>query len=89
VSEVIVSTGHSMEASILIVMFLKELGCKQVTIKAISLDHEKVLTKVGADKVIFPERYAAEQLAAKAGHARSDRVPAPWTQRDPERICGG
>lgn len=63
--EVIVSTGHSMEASILVTLFLKELGCKSVTVKAISRDHEKVLRKVGADSVIFPERYAAEQLAAK------------------------
>ena len=63
--EVIVSTGHSMEASILITLFLKELGCKSVTVKAMSRDHEKVLRKVGADSVIFPERYAAEQLAAK------------------------
>jgi trk system potassium uptake protein TrkA len=64
-SLVIVSTGHSMEASILITLFLKELGCKSVTVKAMSRDHEKVLIKVGADAVIFPERYAAEQLAAK------------------------
>ena len=64
-AEVIVSTGHSMEASILITLFLKELGCKSVTVKAMSRDHEKVLKKVGADSVIFPERYAAEQLAAK------------------------
>ena len=63
--EVIVSTGHNMEASILITLFLKELGCKSVTVKAMSRDHEKVLAKVGADAVIFPERYAAEQLAAK------------------------
>jgi trk system potassium uptake protein len=63
--QVIVSTGHNMEASILITLFLKELGCRNVTVKAVSRDHEKVLTKVGADAVIFPERYAAEQLAAK------------------------
>jgi trk system potassium uptake protein TrkA len=63
--EVIVSTGHNMEASILITLFLKELGCKSVTVKAMSRDHEKVLIKVGANAVIFPERYAAEQLAAK------------------------
>lgn len=63
--EVIVSTGHSMEASILITLFLKELGCRRVTVKAMSRDHEKVLKKLGADEVIFPERYAAEQLAAK------------------------
>lgn len=64
-SEVIVSTGGSMEASILITLFLKELGCRRVTVKAVSRDHEKVLRKVGADEVIFPERYAADQLAAK------------------------
>lgn len=64
-SEVIVSTGHSMEASILITLFLKELGCRRVTVKAISRDHEKVLRKVGADEVIFPEHYAAEQLGAR------------------------
>ena len=63
--EVIVSTGKSMEASVLITLFLKELGCRRVTVKAISRDHEKVLRKVGADEVIFPERYAADQLAAK------------------------
>lgn len=63
--DVIVSTGGSMEASILITLFLKELGCRRVTVKAVSRDHEKVLRKVGADEVIFPERYAAEQLAAK------------------------
>jgi len=51
-STVIVSTGHSMEASILITLFLKELGCKSVTVKAMSLDHEAVLKKVGADEVI-------------------------------------
>ncbi len=62
---VIVSTGESMEASILVTLFLKELGCPHVTVKAISHDHETVLRRVGADDVIFPERYAATQLAAK------------------------
>jgi len=63
--EVIVSTGHSMEASILITLFLKEIGCKRVTVKAVSEDHEKILRKVGADEVIFPEGFAAQQLAAQ------------------------
>jgi trk system potassium uptake protein TrkA len=63
--EVIVSTGHSMEASILITLFLKEIGCKRVIVKAASEDHEKILRKVGADEVIFPEGFAAQQLAAQ------------------------
>lgn len=64
-AETVVSTGHSMEASILITLFLKEIGCRHVTVKAISSDHEKVLRRVGADEVIFPEQFAAKQLAAK------------------------
>lgn len=63
--EVVVSTGHSMEASILVTLFLKEIGCRRVTVKAVSEDHERILRKVGADEVVFPEGYAAQQLAAQ------------------------
>ncbi|NCC24207.1 MAG: TrkA family potassium uptake protein [Deltaproteobacteria bacterium] len=62
---VIVSVGQSLEKSVLIVLHLKEAGVDQVWVKAISTDHEKVLRKIGADHIIFPERYAAEQLARK------------------------
>jgi len=62
---VVVSVGHSMEASILISLHLKELGAEEVWVKAISPDHEKVLIKVGVDHVIFPERFAARQLARR------------------------
>ena len=63
--QVVVSVGQSMEASILISLHLKELGCKEVWVKAVSEDHEKVLKKLGVDHVIFPERFAAEELAAR------------------------
>lgn len=62
-NHVIISVGHSMEASILIALYLKELGSPDIWCKAISDDHEKVLLKIGVDHVIFPERFAAEQLA--------------------------
>lgn len=64
-SHVVVSVGHSMEASILITLYLKELGVKNVAVKAVSDDHEKLLRKIGADTVFIPERYAARQLAHK------------------------
>lgn len=64
-SNVVVSVGHSMGVSILIAMHLKELGCPKVVVKAISSDHEKVLKKVGVDEIVFPERFAAEQLARR------------------------
>ena len=65
---VVVSVGHSLEASVLISLHLKELGAPYVVVKAISDDHEKILQKIGVDEIIFPERVAAEQLARKIHH---------------------
>lgn len=62
-SYVVVSIGHSLEASVLITLNLKEMGARNVWVKAISEDHEKVLRKVGADFVVFPEQFVAKQLA--------------------------
>lgn len=62
---VVVSVGDSMEASILITLHLKEMEAKDVWVKAMSGEHEKVLLKLGVDHVIFPERVAAEQMARK------------------------
>lgn len=60
---VVVSTGESMEASILVCMNLQELGVSQIWVKAISLDHEKVLRRLGVHLVVFPEQHVARQLA--------------------------
>lgn len=60
---VVVSIGHSMEASILITLNLKELGVERVWVKALSQEHEKILYRLGADYVAFPERFVARQLA--------------------------
>lgn len=62
-SHVMVCVGHSMETSVLATMHLKELGVEQVWVKAVSEQHERVLTKLGADFVVFPERFVARQLA--------------------------
>lgn len=62
-SHVVVSVGHSMEASILISLYLKEIGVPQVWVKAISTDHEKLLNKIGVDMVFIPERFAAKNMA--------------------------
>ncbi|MFZ5812483.1 MAG: potassium channel family protein [Thermodesulfobacteriota bacterium] len=62
-SHMVVSVGHSMEASILISLYLKELGVQKVWVKAVSTDHEKILRRIGVDEVFIPERYAAKQLA--------------------------
>lgn len=62
-AHVVVSVGHSMEASILISLYLKELGAPKIWVKAVSTDHEKILRRIGVDEVFIPERYAAKQLA--------------------------
>ncbi len=53
---VVVSTGTSTEASVLAVMHCKSLGVEEVVAKATSDMVAKVLLKVGADKVITPEK---------------------------------
>jgi trk system potassium uptake protein TrkA len=60
---VVVSTGEEMQYSILITMFLKELGATNVVAKAISEEHARVLEKIGADKVIIPEKEMAIKSA--------------------------
>lgn len=53
---VIVAIGNDIQASILSVLMLKELGVKKVIAKALNKLHGQVLTKVGADWVVYPER---------------------------------
>jgi trk system potassium uptake protein TrkA len=60
---VIVSIGHDMEASILTTVMLKEMGVKTVVAKARTELHGRVLAKVGADKVVFPERDMGSRVA--------------------------
>lgn len=60
---VIVSTGDSMEASILVVLNLQTVGVKNIWVKAVSEAHERVLYKLGVPFVVFPEAFVAFQLA--------------------------
>ncbi|MGI6703558.1 MAG: potassium channel family protein [Clostridia bacterium] len=53
---VIISIGSDIQASILITLIVKELGVKYVVAKAQSELHAKVLYKIGADRVVLPER---------------------------------
>jgi trk system potassium uptake protein TrkA len=62
---VLVSVGDSIAASVMISMFLKELGVPKVWVKAIHRDHEKLLQKIGVDEVIIPEFMAAKQIASR------------------------
>lgn len=52
----VVTIGESVQASILITLLCKELGIRHVLAKAQNELHAKVLYKIGADRVVFPER---------------------------------
>ena len=60
----IISLGENLSASILLTLYLKELEVKQIIVKAVNEDHQKILELVGATKVVFPEREIAIKLAA-------------------------
>ncbi len=53
---VVVAVGNNMPVSIMATVILKELGAKYIIVKAQEDLQEKILYKVGADKVILPER---------------------------------
>ena len=53
---IVVGIGGDIQASIMTTLTLKELGAPYVVVKAQSELHGKVLCKIGADKVVFPER---------------------------------
>lgn len=59
---VIVSIGENIEASILSVMALKDLGNENIIAKAITTTHGEILAKIGASKVIHPEKIAGRML---------------------------
>lgn len=53
---VVVAIGQDIQSSILTTLILKDLGVKTLIVKAQNELHGKVVHKIGADKVIFPER---------------------------------
>lgn len=53
---VVVAIGEDIQSSILTTLILKELDVQTVVVKARNALHGKVLYKIGADKVVYPER---------------------------------
>lgn len=60
---VIVSMGHNLDASIFAVICAKEQGVKSVIAKAGDEMQGKILKKVGADEIVYPEREMGCHLA--------------------------
>jgi len=59
----VVSIGEHIEASIMAVMILKDLGVKQIVAKAVKKRQARVLEHLGVERIIFPERDMGKRLA--------------------------
>lgn len=62
---VVVSIGENIQDSIMTTVLAKEMGARHIIAKAKNPMHGKILEKVGADKVIYPETQAAQKLAQR------------------------
>ena len=60
---VIVAMASNLEASVMAVTLSKEVGVKKVIAKCANETHMKILTRVGADEVVFPEKESGIRLA--------------------------
>lgn len=58
----IITVGHDMEFSVKTVMHLNEMGMPFIMAKATTDFEGRILTKVGADKIIFPDREVGFRL---------------------------
>lgn len=60
---VIIAIASDIEASIMTTLIVKDIGAKYVVCKANNDKHAKVLEKIGADKIVFPEKDMAIKTA--------------------------
>ncbi len=63
VDVVIVTMASNLEASVMALTLCKEAGVKTIIVKCGNEMHQKILSRVGADKVIFPEKESGTRLA--------------------------
>lgn len=63
VDVVIIAMAESFESSVMATMLCKEAGVKNVIVKCGDEMRSRILERVGADKVIFPEKESGMRLA--------------------------
>ncbi len=65
IDHVIVCIGNDVQASILTTLIVKDLGVKRVTVKVLNEYHAKVVERIGADEIIYPERQMGKRFARR------------------------
>lgn len=61
----IISIGEDIAASTLALLAVKDLGIREIYVKVVSNEHKRIAAAIGATETIFPEREAADGLAAR------------------------
>lgn len=77
VAHVIVAVGSDLEASVLCTAALDELGLPAIWAKAVSKQHGRILQRVGAHHIVYPEHDMGHQVAHMIGGRILD-----WFQLD-------
>ena len=60
---VVIAMANSLESAVMAITLCKEAGVKEVIVKCVEGMHEKIFKRLGADRVVFPEREAGTRLA--------------------------
>ncbi|MEJ2201557.1 MAG: TrkA family potassium uptake protein [Desulfuromonadaceae bacterium] len=60
---VVVSIGDRSHLSTLITLYLKELKVRRILVKAVNEDHGRILERIGATDIIYPEKDMAVRVA--------------------------
>lgn len=92
-SAAVVGVGTSIESSVLIVANLVDLGVPRIWAKAITPAHGKILARIGAHHVIYPEADAGQRAAHLVSGRMLDYIEfdddfAIVKMRPPKETCG-
>lgn len=60
---VVISIGENIQSSTLVTLMVKELGVKHIVAKAQNELHGKVLSKIGANRIVYPEKEMGIRIA--------------------------
>lgn len=63
IDTIVIAMSNRLEATVMAITLCKEAGVKEVIVKCSTEMHRKIFLRVGADKVIFPEKESGIRLA--------------------------
>lgn len=74
ISRAVVGIGNDVEASVLTVVNLADLGVREIWAKAITKQHGRILERIGATHVVYPESAMGERVAHMISGSLSDYI---------------